>query len=525
MKKALFTAALATVACAATWAQTPTINYVKTITIPINPTNFLGGHFITAVAVDGNTMFVTGSGGDAATNYQTPVIKISNWQSIPAFSQIFADTNGGAGQGVNGQFQTDLEIWNGTLLFATGLASSVAPAIATRNDAELYRMDYNGNLINSASSAFSNGVLSASDGGLNEWRNTDVEIGDIDIDPGFAPNNTASDQRLAYVRSGSRFVRRLLEDGTFGGVPFLGYDPSPAPLWLRAFDFDATGNVWMRISNDVYKMNRTQYNGDVFTGLVNASGGTTPLVDLPLSTLPWTRIEWVPGSGSTSPFIMYNDYDPALTQGRVIFANENGVTFQELTGSPNGIFAQKTAGFDSGLLPSNSTRYVFIANTKPSSFNAVDIYQVGNEGLISGTVTLEDFSASPLGQIVVAEVKDGNGDVQDRRVLALTAAGGYSFYSTYRGAGTVTIKGSKWLARAAAVTVSATPSVVNVSLMNGDVNNDNEVGPADFSLLAAAFGTFLGDPGYTVASDLNGDEEVGPADFAILASNFGEFGD
>lgn len=55
----------------------------------------------------------------------------------------------------------------------------------------------------------------------------------------------------------------------------------------------------------------------------------------------------------------------------------------------------------------------------------------------------------------------------------------------------------------------------------GDVNGDGEVGPADFALLAAAFGSFVGDPTYNADADLNRDGEVGPGDFAILARNFG----
>lgn len=67
--------------------------------------------------------------------------------------------------------------------------------------------------------------------------------------------------------------------------------------------------------------------------------------------------------------------------------------------------------------------------------------------------------------------------------------------------------------------------VLTVDLINGDVNNDNEVGPGDFTLLSAAFGTSLGDAGYNAAADLNGDDEVGPADFTILSASFGQTGD
>lgn len=88
------------------------------------------------------------------------------------------------------------------------------------------------------------------------------------------------------------------------------------------------------------------------------------------------------------------------------------------------------------------------------------------------------------------------------------------------------VKRNHWLQKDAGVfDFAGTPAPVTINLKNGDVNGDNEVGPTDFSILAGAFGTFLGDSGYVANADLNEDGEVGPADFAILAANFGEFGD
>lgn len=91
----------------------------------------------------------------------------------------------------------------------------------------------------------------------------------------------------------------------------------------------------------------------------------------------------------------------------------------------------------------------------------------------------------------------------------------------------VIVKASRWLSRVVTVTTSAggTATFSPVSLLNGDCNGDNEIGPGDFSILASAFGTFEGDAGYQPRADLNGDGEVGPADFSVLAGNFGEFGD
>jgi hypothetical protein len=70
------------------------------------------------------------------------------------------------------------------------------------------------------------------------------------------------------------------------------------------------------------------------------------------------------------------------------------------------------------------------------------------------------------------------------------------------------------------VTITASGfSGVNFSLINGDVNNDNTVSLADFSLLRTNFGTS------NAASDLNGDGTVSLADFSVLRTNFGQTGD
>ncbi|MBX7135924.1 MAG: PQQ-dependent sugar dehydrogenase [Fimbriimonadaceae bacterium] len=63
---------------------------------------------------------------------------------------------------------------------------------------------------------------------------------------------------------------------------------------------------------------------------------------------------------------------------------------------------------------------------------------------------------------------------------------------------------------------------IDFSLVNGDANGDDSIDIADFSLLSAAFGSSLGDPGYQRNADLDGDGEVGIADYAIISANYGE---
>lgn len=67
--------------------------------------------------------------------------------------------------------------------------------------------------------------------------------------------------------------------------------------------------------------------------------------------------------------------------------------------------------------------------------------------------------------------------------------------------------------------------VLNFSLINGDIDHNNEVGPSDFTAFATRFGQAFGDSQFLEDADLDGNWEIGPGDFTILATNFGQMGD
>lgn len=151
----------------------------------------------------------------------------------------------------------------------------------------------------------------------------------------------------------------------------------------------------------------------------------------------------------------------------------------------------------------------------------------GPGGDFTGTITLQDTDADVSDETVVMEIVDPILGTLQTLNVTLNADGTFATSTTAPdGTYTVFVKGDTFLRKGVAgVTILGGAGVVNTSLLNGDVNNDNEVGPADFALFAPAFGSFDGDPNYLNAADLNDDGEVGPADFSILAANFGEFGD
>jgi hypothetical protein len=84
------------------------------------------------------------------------------------------------------------------------------------------------------------------------------------------------------------------------------------------------------------------------------------------------------------------------------------------------------------------------------------------------------------------------------------------------------------------VIVNATPVLGEVNIVDnslsygvavsipGDFNGDFNVGPADFALLAAAYGSTPSKPSWNPNCDINGDNRIGPYDFAMLSSHFGQ---
>lgn len=150
---------------------------------------------------------------------------------------------------------------------------------------------------------------------------------------------------------------------------------------------------------------------------------------------------------------------------------------------------------------------------------------------LTGTIALQDYDVSPAGQLITVEVRPAGGSSPVQTTQAtLNAAGAYSFVlngSITPGTYDVVAKGSHWLrGRVANVTVTSSgASGVNFSLINGDVDEDNEVGIGDYAVISGTYNKCLGDVGYAAAADLNGDDCVDIADYAILSSNYGLIGE
>lgn len=509
----LFFIAFSACMMAGVQAGSPVLNYVKTIVNPTLPVNNLAGQEISSVVVDGNTMYYAGwpSGGGTTSN----LVKVENWNGpSPVFSTIFSDSS------VQGR-PSKLVLDGSTIYFGASMGATSAQGAAQMT---VYRVDSIGNLIPSGGigDPFSDGILEAIELSTANYQ-------DMAMDPGFGGNNT---KKLGFAVFGSRAVHRA--DLVTGSIAngFLGIDPSLAPaFWTtgnRGIAFDDNGNAMLRIDNDLIRALRGQYESGSGSTTVGWTGAEL-LQDQTLANTQWMNVATV-GETLAPPMTLIGDRTFS-NSGLVKLLDSAGAVLQTLTGSPQGAWTNSRNAF-AFQDNSNGTRYVFISGFKGST-QGVDIFQVGEGGLTTATVTLSDWAPADAlyGRPVTVEVLDSVGNVVDRRTaLATVDSASFSFFTTYRGTGKLRITSNGFLAKNSEdLEFGAAEATTSALLLNGDIDGDNEVGGGDLSEFSANFFTSWDPETQTFAewitsaigkSDLDGDGEVGSSDLSILSGNF-----
>lgn len=148
---------------------------------------------------------------------------------------------------------------------------------------------------------------------------------------------------------------------------------------------------------------------------------------------------------------------------------------------------------------------------------------------LTGRVQLQDWSGGYAGrQVQIYIYPAGGGSLADTRIATLDAHGRFMIPTgVVPGNYDIYAKSSHWLqqVRTNVPVTTAGATGVNFSLINGDIDWDNEVGIGDYSRLSTSYNLSLGDTGYDVEADLNGDDSVDIGDYSILSSNYGLTGD
>ena len=144
---------------------------------------------------------------------------------------------------------------------------------------------------------------------------------------------------------------------------------------------------------------------------------------------------------------------------------------------------------------------------------------------LRGRILLGDVAISIAGVPVEADLRQ-NGHIVRRDTVYVDANGNFTLYNAPEGVYDIAFRGMHWLRRVVPqVTIAPGAPEVEVYLVNGDIDGDNEVTLFDFGLLVQAFGSNPYDANWNINADLDMDAEVTLFDFAVIVFNFGEIGD
>ncbi len=159
-------------------------------------------------------------------------------------------------------------------------------------------------------------------------------------------------------------------------------------------------------------------------------------------------------------------------------------------------------------------------------FDLTDGFWYVRYARLSGQVNLQDFGGDrTLVPVELAVRAPGSVSPLQSYLLSLSASGNYELVAPLDGVYDLSAKASHWLRQTLGGVGVSGSAVANFSLVNGDVDGDNEVTLFDFGRLVSAFGSMPGDSNWDADADLDGDEEVTLFDFGILVRNFGLIGD
>jgi len=148
-------------------------------------------------------------------------------------------------------------------------------------------------------------------------------------------------------------------------------------------------------------------------------------------------------------------------------------------------------------------------------------------GTISGRIELggRPFAA---GNLITAEVFDGDGNLIETHTISLGYYGWYAFDLDAIPATPVKIrfKGDLWLAKAFSnVDASVGQDHLDMTLFTGDANNDNVVDASDYFILSDAYDTLSSDSAYDPRADFDASGAIDASDYFLLSDSYELQGD
>jgi len=186
-----------------------------------------------------------------------------------------------------------------------------------------------------------------------------------------------------------------------------------------------------------------------------------------------------------------------------------------------------------------NVRDTFLSDTGTWNSYSASLRQgtiVLNTRTVSGNVDLSPFDGPKNLETVAVKLFDPGtaNEVSSFPAVALDASGNYSLSTTLNGTYDMTMKGRHWL-RKRELNVVVTSNVVrNFVLINGDIDDDNQVTVFDYGVLSDYFDKTSADSDWATVggngfapkdADVDGDDQVTVFDYGIISDSFDKTGD
>lgn len=344
--------------------------------------------------------------------------------------------------------------------------------------------------------------------------NADTQVS-LAVSPNTVPSGTSTTGTVTLLNPAPAGGLTLSLSDNSGNVTVPASVTVPAGLTTA--NFPITTTVAASTTSPIITLTGTGYSK---TASFTLQGNAAPTAVNDSYSTPYATPLNVAAAG-----VLANDSDPNL----------QAITASLVTNPTNGVVVLNANGSftytpNSGFSGSDSFTYRANDGTLNSANATVNI-NVGARPKVSGTVTLGDWLGDSSTIPVTVELRTPSTLTAVATFTAnLTAGGTYTFDLVPPGIpGTydVAIKASHWLRKVVpSVSFAAgATTTVNVSLINGDVDGNNQTNTDDYLAFSEAFDTSIGDPGYNPNADLDGNGIVQTDDYLIFSMNFDQEGD
>lgn len=331
------------------------------------------------------------------------------------------------------------------------------------------------------------------------------------VDPG--PN--ASDPNTALVSfvfadnkiSNSNGISAVVDGGP--GWAFAWQNPAVRGLYGFEFDWSTVATPDGGFSAGFSMPPQTGGGYDVTWGLLNIN--TNVVSQLPLTYRVHAGCAYP--MAPSSQYVAYQGSNPSSTD-KFVWWDSNG--HNGLTEGPPD--AQVTPNYIFDTSPTEHNNFDGGAFGIGELANAVGMWYDSNARSIRGKITHQGYSGPefPVEHFATVTVSDGTNSVD--HIVTYSAAGDYEVMDVNQagagGARTVSVKSAHWLSHTINVnTTAGSVTNANVSVKNGDVDQDNVVSIFDYIVMSDNFDVANDNPNWNVIP--NPAQPIGPGNVPI----------